>query len=830
VREVVAGSVGGGGRDPHPRPRATTTGGGDGHRRAQDLREREQPSVVEEVLEQHHVAGRVAQRHLPVGVLLVGARLVLGAPLPHRVGERDTEEHRGGLRDQHVQRLDELSLRRVLTDEPALDEQRDHRVPLLARLASDHVGGLGQQAQPLAQVHVLSREVSGGGRKVVRGDRGEREPTVVLGGQRAPTLALLEPQDGRAEDATLGQVVADPGLEHPEVLADHDRPGALRLEAQDPDQRLVVVADVGSRVGARGSRDPPEPEQPDDVVDPDRARVPQHGAQQVAVRGIARPGESLRVPRRLRPVLTLLVVHVRWRPDGHAAGEHVAVRPRVRAVRVHAHREVVHDADRHPGLACRALRDLELLVRHPLEPAVEVDLVVELLTQRRDPGRGRVERVRRPVLVAEVVRERAPGREVLEPLALLAAERVESRLARGRARRGEHDLERGLLGLPRDVAVDRPGIRAEVTDGVERPLDERPVGRREVPGLPHVLDADVQRVDEAPARGQVGRGRHGGPWLGRGQRVHEHEVRTGPVRAEPGEVCEVRQVPDPPRGARAHRVELRHESPGAPSRAQGVRELEALRRHDERRARLRPVARRVDLVPPQGQVLGDGEGRPAHGPPVDRAGLDVVVDLRQVATLTHRGGRRPVARRLGGLELDPHLDLGAVRDVHGEACPDALSDDERGRQHLAPRVVLGVLEAHGDLLGGRGGHPERFEHRDERLCAHGTTFPVEPPEVGRHSVDRGQLDQRFGHVGRDRLESAHEAILPEGDPLGRPSARRGVAPATGPCPRPPPQRATAGPPHVLRTPRALPPRSSPDPLVRLVTRGARRRRAPRRDR
>ena len=55
------------------------------------------------------------------------------------------------------------------------------------------------------------------------------------------------------------------------------RLGALRLQREDADQRLMVVAHVGALGGAEPHRHPPQAEQPDDVVDPHPADAPQRG-------------------------------------------------------------------------------------------------------------------------------------------------------------------------------------------------------------------------------------------------------------------------------------------------------------------------------------------------------------------------------------------------------------------------------------------------------------------------------------------------------------------------------------------------------------------------
>ena len=316
-----------GGSEPRTEGGAPPSVGGPSLRRrggversgVEDGCQRAQARVGEQVVDQHDATGSVGQGHLPVRVLLVRAGLVLRATLPHGVGQRDADED--GRRGQHVhvQGLDDLPLRRVVAEEPALAEHPEHLVALRDRGRAHHLDRLGQQAQPFADRDVLTVEVARGGRQVVGRHRGQHERPVVLGGERCAVHVPLEPEHGRPEDPAVGQVVPHPRLDDAEVLADHDRARAVRLERQDPDERLVVVPDVRAvaRVGTLG--DPPEPEQPDHVVDPDGAGVPQHRPQHVPVRLVGGSGQRVRAPRRLGPVLPLLVVHVGRCADGRAA-------------------------------------------------------------------------------------------------------------------------------------------------------------------------------------------------------------------------------------------------------------------------------------------------------------------------------------------------------------------------------------------------------------------------------------------------------------------------------------------------------------------------------
>ena len=228
----------------------------------------------------------------------------------------------------------------------------------------------------MAQPDVVAGEVPGGGRQVVGGDRCQAVLAPPLRRERttATVVVELEPQHGRAEQAAFAQVVAHPGFDRAEVFADDDRTCPSRFERQDPDRGVVVVADVGALGRARTGRDPPQPEQPDHVVDAYPAGMTQGVRDQLAERRVAEFGEPIGSQRRLIPVLPGLCVRVGWCADGHAARELVLPRPRVGADRAHADGEVVHDAEAHAVATGGRLRVGELFVDEPLQPPMEVDL------------------------------------------------------------------------------------------------------------------------------------------------------------------------------------------------------------------------------------------------------------------------------------------------------------------------------------------------------------------------------------------------------------------------------------------------------------------------
>ena len=155
----------------------------------------------------------------------------------------------------------------------------------------------------------------------------------------------------------LGEIVAHPRLDRAQVLPDHHRARAVRLQRQHADQRLVVVAHVGARLRRLPGRDPPQPEQPEDVIHPDPAGMPQHRGQhaagtagspprpagRAATAAGSSPGRSGCSASGGAPTVTPCAKVVLQPPD-------------VGAVRMHPDREVVHDAQPHPGADRRGLR------------------------------------------------------------------------------------------------------------------------------------------------------------------------------------------------------------------------------------------------------------------------------------------------------------------------------------------------------------------------------------------------------------------------------------------------------------------------------------------
>ena len=280
------------------------------------------------------------------------------------------------------------SLQRLVGAEDTLGAEGGGHEPvgglLVGALLLDRPGEL---TEVVTQLDVDQVEEALGRREVV-GRHGRQAQLAVVGRRDdGAGVVVLEPHDGRPEDPALAQVVAHPRLDDAQILPDEDRAGPVRLEREDPDEGLVVVAHVGASRGLLVLRDPPQPEEADDVVDADAPGVGEDRAHHVAVGPVPGLREAGGVPRRLAPVLALLGELVRRRADGDTAGEDVGQRPGVGPLGVHPHGEVVKDPQSHPGVGGGGLRGAELLVREELEPQVQVDpvgvLERELLDGRR---------------------------------------------------------------------------------------------------------------------------------------------------------------------------------------------------------------------------------------------------------------------------------------------------------------------------------------------------------------------------------------------------------------------------------------------------------------
>ncbi|CVM38658.1 Uncharacterised protein [Streptococcus pneumoniae] len=718
---------------------------------------------VRQVLDGDHPSGAVAERHSPVRVLVLeGAGLVLDAPLAHGVHERHAVQGRGRLREQAVQGHDlafahlgagvgDVHVR--LGEQPAPGRGGEERAHLLRRPAAFLGDVHGVEAQPFAQVHLDALEVTGRGRQVMRVHRRHGQPPVAL---RRGGLAVLlfEPQDRRAEHAGLGQATLHPRLEGAEVLAHHDDAGPLGLEREHGEHRLVVVLDVRALGGAGALRDPPQAEQPQDVVHPDAARAAQHGAQHVPERGVAGLGQTARMPGVLRPVLAQLVEQLRRRADGHGRHQHVPEHPRVRGLAGRPDCQVHHDAHAHAGRPGPLLHAGELLGGDPLHPAVQVDVgrAFDADPLRLDPARrpGRVGEIGSGAVAVQP--QDGPEGEVVQARAGLGAEPCVGGLALGGAGHLVHAAQRGPQDGGDGGPIDPAGaLQLRLDAGAGRPqlrlLRGGQVG--ELGDRGHVHD---QRREEPTGDGGVGGVRRMGAGLDRVQGVQQQEVGTVPGD-DLGQGRHVRRVADAPRVRRGHRVALRGRAPAA-ALEEGTRRAQSGRGADQDRGGGGAgAAGHLQPVPARGEVGGDLN--------VDALAFDAVheADLGHRLAHAHLEGP-PVLRAHAGHD---RLARGHVAR-HGQAV--AGPGGHGGREHVPPGGRLRLLQR----LGQSGDpvrtdrHPEGGEHLHEGLVRHGLGRAVLPDVLGLHPVgSREPVQQCGGFQGHQVLHAVvrfHRRRLP----------------------------------------------------------------------
>ena len=149
----------------------------------------------------------------------------------------------------------------------------------------------------LAQPDVLAAQVAAvGGRSCVVTDA-RHAARQRVGGERPPSSRRSNHRIEVPRMPRVAQLVLHPRLDGPRSSPTTMAPRALGLERQDPEHRVVVVPDVRALRGGSALRHPPQPEQAQDVVDPNARR-------RAAARYGACPGTARSRARPVRPVAT----------------------------------------------------------------------------------------------------------------------------------------------------------------------------------------------------------------------------------------------------------------------------------------------------------------------------------------------------------------------------------------------------------------------------------------------------------------------------------------------------------------------------------------------
>ena len=354
------------------------------------------------------------------------------------------------------------------------------------------------------------------------------------------------------------------------------------------------------------------------------------------------------MPGRLRPVLAPLVELVGRGADADLRHQDVRVGPGVRATRVRAHREVGDHPDPHAGRPSRRLGCRALLVGDPLQPGVEPRPGAQPVPLGHDSCRTyAAQRPWPPTPVGSVdLRQRAPGRPVIQRLALVDAEPLERGAAVRGQRLGVDDLQGGALRPPDRVPVDEAATDAGGTQRSCQLLDPAPLRAREQRALADVLHPQVERAGEPPAHRQIGGRAHRRHGLGRVQRVDEHKTGTEIPCAPRRQVCQVTQVAVAPRLAGPQRVQLDGEPP-APAGGQRRGPVMARPRAERLVRQGAAAAAQVRRGPEPG--LGR---RLAHGGQHGAQGL--LADLGPMAVPVPVGRRHPMGLGLTPQPVDRH--------------------------------------------------------------------------------------------------------------------------------------------------------------------------------
>ena len=257
------------------------------------------------------------------------------------------------------------------------------------------------------------------------------------------------------------------------------------------------------------------------------------------------------------------------------------------------------------------------------------------------------------------------------------------------------------------------------------------VPQRDVPGFRHVLDPQVDRVDEAARCGQVGRGLHRRLGLCRVQRVDQDEPGAlgGSRFGQHGQVVKIADAPGRPR---AHRVQLRHQAPASVKPIGGG---EPLRGDHQRALRLAAGRRRgmAGETPGSGPVGCGPAGSGLAGWGLVGSGLghlECVPAQREVGR-HHRGEAitrnthclvRPADHHLDVaprpvLQHDLHPGAGTRAHIDRHLSGVSLADDDGGRQRALQRREFRGPEGDGDIVVGLAGDTQRGEDSNQRCRA-----------------------------------------------------------------------------------------------------------------
>ena len=152
----------------------------------------------------------------------------------------------------------------------------------------DVLKGVAHKPQLIAQRIVRAGQIPGCGWQIMRANGGQRQVAVLLLAEwTAINRGVLKPHNRGTQYAAIAQHILDPRLKRAEVLTHNNRAGALRLQRENAQHRLMVEVHVRAIGWGRHARNPEQTEQSQNVVHADASRMGQHRAQEITPRLVA---------------------------------------------------------------------------------------------------------------------------------------------------------------------------------------------------------------------------------------------------------------------------------------------------------------------------------------------------------------------------------------------------------------------------------------------------------------------------------------------------------------------------------------------------------------
>src|SRR6185437_7956626 len=272
------------------------------------------------------------------------ARHVDRLGLAGEVVEREADQSRRRSTQEAVNSGDQAAIADVRVrrrQTPIGGEEREELTALaIARRLDVGQLGVAHEAQLAAQLDVAAGPEAGEGRHVVRVDRGERQRRIVRGALEPAPVAFEAEHLGR-ENAPLLERAGDFRRNGAEVFADDEGAVALTLEGEDAEEVDGGIPNVRAGYAGTVIRNPEQAEQPEYVVDAQRAGMLEGAAQQVDEVAIAVAPQGARVERWKAPVLPAHGERIGRRADAGAVHEQLGKGPRVGAARRRADRQIL---------------------------------------------------------------------------------------------------------------------------------------------------------------------------------------------------------------------------------------------------------------------------------------------------------------------------------------------------------------------------------------------------------------------------------------------------------------------------------------------------------